>query len=102
MCSFINGLGVVRAVGGYGHDGVDDLVQQGWDLSAVMRSASGQIRCNDLTRLSIYSEVQLAPSPVSGRVLHVTDVNPEACAVDEYMNRPARGEPTDTDLTNFL
>ncbi len=102
MGGFVNGLGVVRAVGGYRLNGADDLLQQGWDLSAVMRSASGQIRCDDFTRISIYSEVQLAPSPVPGRFLHVAHVNPESCTVDEYVNWLIRREPTDTDLTEFL
>jgi hypothetical protein len=49
MGSFVNGLGVVGAVGGYQLNGIDDLVQQGRDLSAVMRSASGQIRGEGFT-----------------------------------------------------
>ena len=57
MRSFVNGPGVVRAVGGYRLNGADDLLEQGWDSSAVMRSASDQIRRDDLTRLGIYGEM---------------------------------------------
>ena len=102
MGSFVNGPGVVRAVGGYGRNGVENLLQQWRDSSAVMRSASGQIRGDDLTRRSIHSEVELAPSPVSGRVLDMPDVNSESCTVDEYVNRLTRRELTHTDLTKFL
>ena len=47
MGSFVNGLGVVRAVCRKGLDGVIKLLKQGRDQSAVMRSASGQIRRDD-------------------------------------------------------
>ena len=102
MGGFVDGLGVVRTVGGYRRDGVDNLLKQCRDLSAVMRPASGQIRRDDLTRLSIDSEVQFPPSPVSRRFLHMTDVDPESCTVDEYVNRLTRLEPANTDLTKFL
>ena len=87
MGSFVNGLGVVRTVRGDRLDGIINLLQQGRDLSAVMRSASGQIRCDDFTCISIDSEVQLPPSPVSGRFLHMTDVNPEPRTIDQQMDR---------------
>ena len=51
--SFVNGPGVIRAVGGYGRNGVIKLLKQVRDRSAVMRSASGQIRRDDLTCISI-------------------------------------------------
>ena len=86
--SFVNGPGVIRAVGGYGRNGVIKLLKQVRDRSAVMRSASGQMRRDDLTCISINSEVELPPSPVPGRFLQMADVNPEPCTVDEYVDRP--------------
>ena len=102
MGGFVNGLGVVRAVGGYRRNGVADLFQQWRDLSAVMRSASGQVRCHDLTCISVDSEVKLSPSPVPDRFLHVTDVNPASCTIDEYVDRPIGRKPAELNITEFL
>ena len=63
MGGFVNSLGVVRAVCRDRCDGVSNLLEQGRDSATVMRPASGQIRCEDLTCVSIDSEVQLPPSP---------------------------------------
>ena len=73
--------------------GISNLLKQGRDLGTVMRPASSQIRCDDLTCISVNSQVQLSPCPVSGRFLHMTDVNPESRAVDEQVDRSIRGEP---------
>ena len=87
MGGFVNRSGVVRTVGRDRGEGISNLLKQGRDLGTVMRLASGQIGCDDLTCISIDSEVQLPPSPVSGRFLDMTDVNPEPCTVDEYVDR---------------
>ena len=100
--SFVNGPGVIRAVGGYGRNGVIKLLKQVRDRSAVMRSASGQIRRDDLTRLGTYGEMQLAPSPVSGGFLDMADVNPESCTIDEYVDRPIGRKPAKLNVTEPL
>ena len=53
-----------------------------------MRPVSGQIRCDDLTCISIDSEVQLPPGPSLRWLPQIADVNPEAGAVDEQVDRP--------------
>jgi hypothetical protein len=67
-----------------------------------MRSAIGQIRHDDLTRLGTYGEMQLAPSPVSGGFLDMADVNPESCTIDEYVDRPIRRKPAKLNVTEPL
>ena len=90
MGRFVNGLGVVRTIRGDRCNGFINLLKQGRDLGAVMRPASGQMRCDDLACIRLYSEVQLSPSPVPRRFLHVTDVNPESCTIDEQVDRSIR------------
>ena len=90
MDRFVDGLGVVRTVCRKRRNGIRSLLKQGRDLGAVMRPASGQILCDDLTCISVDSEVQLPPSPVPGRFLHMPDVNPEFCAIDEKVDRSVR------------
>ncbi len=87
MRSFVDGPGVIRTVGGERCEGISDLPKQGRDLVRVTCPKSRQIRCDDLTCISVDSEVQLAPSPVTGWFLHMTDVDPEPCTVDEYVDR---------------
>ena len=67
-----------------------------------MRAASGQIRGDDLTRVGINREVQLPPSPVPGRFLQMTDVNPESCTVDQQVDRSICRKPPELDLTEPL
>jgi hypothetical protein len=102
MGGFVNGPGVIRAVCGYGRNGVIKLLKQVRDRSAVMRSASGQIRREHLTRFGICGEMQLAPSPVSGRLLDMADVNSESCTVDEYVDRPIGRKPAKLNVTELL
>ena len=87
MGGFVNRSGVVRTVGGDRCEGISDLAKQGRDPGRVTCPTSRQIRCDDLTCISIDSEVQLVPSPVPGWFLHMTDVDPEPCTVDEYVDR---------------
>ena len=63
MDGSVSSLGVVRAVCRDRCDGVTNLLKQCRDSATVMRPASGQIGCEDLTAIGIHSEVQLAPSP---------------------------------------
>jgi hypothetical protein len=67
-----------------------------------MCTASGQIRCDDLTCSSIDGEVQLPPSPVPRRYLHMPDMNPESCTIDEQMDRSIRGKLTNLNLVELL
>ena len=67
-----------------------------------MHSASGQIRCDDFTCISIDGEVQLPPSPFPGRFLHMTDVNPESRTIDEQMDWSIGRYPTKSNGTELL
>ena len=67
-----------------------------------MRSANGQIRRDDLTRLGIYGEMQLAPSPLPEGIFAMAHVDPESCTVDEYENRPIGREPEKLNVTELL
>ena len=93
MGGFVNRSSVVRTVGRDRGEGISNLLKQGRDLGTVMRLASGQIGCDDLTCISIDSEVQFPPSPVSGRFLDMTDGNPEPRTVDEYVDRSVGRSP---------
>jgi hypothetical protein len=62
----------------------------------------GEIGGEDLTCMSVDTEVQLPPGPVPGRSLDVPDVNPEPSAVDEQMDRSIGGEPTAPNVTKLL
>jgi hypothetical protein len=90
MGRFVDRLGVIRTVCRKRRNWIKNLLKQGRDLGAIMRPTSGQIRCDDLPCVSIDSEVQLPPSPAPRRFLHMTDVNPESCTIDEQVDRPIR------------
>jgi hypothetical protein len=67
-----------------------------------MRTASGQIRCDKLTCISIDSEVQLPPCPSLRRLPQIADVDSEASAVDEQVDRSMARERMKRDLTERL
>ena len=98
MSGFVHGTSVVRTIRRDRCNGVIDLPNQGRDLGAVMRPASSQIRCDDLTCIRVGSEVQLPPGPVLWRFPQMTDVNPEPCAIDAQMDRSIRVEPAKSSL----
>ena len=79
-----------------------DLPKHGGNPSAIMRSTTGEIRGNDLARARVDHEVQFPPSPVLWRFPQMADVNPEAGAVDEQVDRPMARDRTKLDLTERL
>ncbi len=79
-----------------------DLPKHGENPSAVMRSTTGQIRGDDLASVRVERKVQLPPGPVFRRLPQMADVNPEARAVDEQVDRPMARDRTKRDLTERL
>ncbi len=79
-----------------------DLPKHGGNPSAIMRSTIGQIRGDDLTRARVDREVQFPPGPVFRRLPPIADVNPEARAVDEQVDRSMARDRTKRDLTERL
>jgi hypothetical protein len=67
-----------------------------------MRPAGGLIRCDDFTCISIDGEMQLPPSPFPRRFLHMADVNPDSCTIDQQMDRPIGRLPTKSNVTELL
>ena len=79
MSHLVNTLGVVgTACRDRSHSTVELLEQDG-NPSAIMRSTTGQIRGDDLASVRVNRKVQLP---------QIADVNPEAGAGDEQVDRP--------------
>ena len=79
-----------------------DLPKHSGNPSAIMRSPTGQIRGDDLASVRVDHEVQLPPGPVFRRLPQMADVNPEARAVDEQVDRSMARDRTKRDLTERL
>ena len=79
-----------------------DLPEQDGNPSAIMRSTTGQIRGNDLASVRVNRKVQLPPSPVLRWLPQIADVNSEAGAVDEQVDRPMARNRTKRKLTERL
>jgi hypothetical protein len=67
---------------------VCDLSGHGGHPNAVMRSATGQIRGNDLTTIRISREVELPPGPVAWWLPQIADVSPDSGIVNEQVEGP--------------
>ena len=102
MGSFVNLPGVVCAIGQDRHHRIIDLLEQGRDLSTVMRPPRSEIRGEDLTCVGIDREMELSPNPVSRRFSQIPDMNAEPRTVDDQMDRPIRGEPTKSNVSELL
>ncbi len=57
----------------------------------------GEIGGEDLTRLSTDSEVQPPPSPVAGRFLRMTDMDPQPGTIDEQVGSVDRWQAYSTE-----
>ena len=79
-----------------------DRPKQGGNPSAIMRSTTGEIRSDDLASVRVDRKVQLPPGPVLWRLPQMADMNPEAGAVDEQVDRPMARDRTKRDLTERL
>jgi hypothetical protein len=66
-----------------------------------MRSTTGQIRGNDLACVRVNRKVQLPPGPSLRWLPQIADVNPEAGAVDEQVDRSVRQWPAELNVTEL-
>ena len=99
MSGFVDALGVVSTIGSNGGHSTVDLPEQGGDPSAITRSATGQIRGNDLASACVKLKVLLPPGSVLRWLPQIADVNPEASAVDDQVDRAIVRVHTKRDLT---
>src|SRR5215213_6875550 len=83
---------IVGSITDEGGEGTWDLLEQGPDLGATIDIVTGQLRGEDLSSVGIHPDVQLAPgSALPGAVLLNQPLagatQPQACAVDQQVNR---------------
>ena len=102
VSSFVGALGIVGTVCRDGGHSIVDLPEQGGNPSAIMRSTTGEIRGDDLTRARVDRKVQLPPGPVFRRLPQMADMNPEAGAVDEQVDRPMARDRATREFTERL
>jgi hypothetical protein len=99
MGGFVNTLGIVGTICRDGSHSTVDLLEHDGNPSAIMRSATGQIRGNDLASVRVNRNVQLPPCPLLRWLPQIADVNPEARTVDEQVDRPMARDCAKWDLT---
>jgi hypothetical protein len=102
MGGFVNTLGIVGTICRDRGHSIVDLPEQGGDPSAIRRSATGQIRGDDLATGSVHSNVQLPPGPVLRWLPQIADVNPEAGTVDEQVDWLLARDRAKRELTERL
>ncbi len=102
LSRLIDALSIVGTIRTEGRHSPIGLLEQGGNPSAVLGAATGQVGGDDLTGIRIDGQVQLPPSPLLGRLAEMTDVDSDARAVDEQMQRPVGRERVDLDLARPL
>ena len=85
---------IVGSITGEGREWTCDLVEQGLNLRAIIDIAGGQLGGEDLSRLGIHADVQLAPGPAPLGAMLLDQplagpTEPQARAVDQQVNGPS-------------
>jgi len=83
---------IVGSITGERREWAGDLVEQRIDLRAIINITAGQLQGEDLSGLSIDTDVQLSPGPAFlGAVLLdqplAGSTQPQACAVHQQVDR---------------